>query len=259
VSPGGSYPLGKARNEVVEGDGSGTPLEEQWVNDLWGFLQALLAGASITASGNPDQVGASQYVDAIQALIYDLLDYAHTWQAAQTFNAQARFNTGLEFGPSADGVSYVTPPTRKVMVPIVPYTALNWLPSTTPVWVTTAGDPLSIIVGRDLLPSGAVLLNVRACVNTSDDVTLTVRQFTYDTSTTNAPVTGTSYTDSFSPAGTEAHTLVANFPADTYHYNDSVVGVPTQLQISVEAANVGASCTLRWIEIEYLDQVLWNI
>lgn len=259
VSPGGSYPLGKARNEVVEGDGSGTPLEEQWVNDLWGFLQALLAAGAITASGAPDQVGASQYLAAIQALINAFANASHSWPLAQTFNAEATFNTGLQFGASADGVSYATPPTRKVQVPLNPRSAASWTASTTtPSWITAAGNPLVVMVGRDVLPGGAILKSVRALVTTSVDVTLSARQHTYDTSVTTAPVAGTAYTDSFSPTGTQSHILASNFPAATYHANDYVTGVPTQLQIVLTPAT-GASCVLWWIEIEYQDQTLWNV
>lgn len=59
------YPLGKAQNITTPGDNTGTPLEEAWVNDLWGFFQALLSSAGITASGTADKVGASQYLDAL--------------------------------------------------------------------------------------------------------------------------------------------------------------------------------------------------
>jgi hypothetical protein len=62
------YPQGKARNAGAFQDGTGTPLERDWMNDLWGFLQALLDRARITPSGTPDRVGASQYVDAVQAV-----------------------------------------------------------------------------------------------------------------------------------------------------------------------------------------------
>jgi hypothetical protein len=62
------FPQGKARNVVVEGDGTGFPLEKTWVNDLLGFEQALLDEASITPSGDPDEVGASQYLEAVQAI-----------------------------------------------------------------------------------------------------------------------------------------------------------------------------------------------
>lgn len=60
-----AYPHGKARNVTVSGDGTGTPLEATWLNDLWGFLQALLAEGGVTPSGNPDEVGASDYLTAL--------------------------------------------------------------------------------------------------------------------------------------------------------------------------------------------------
>lgn len=63
-----AYPQGKARNAVTFQDGTGTPLERDWLNDLWGFLQSLLASAGITPSGSPDEVGASQYLSAVQAI-----------------------------------------------------------------------------------------------------------------------------------------------------------------------------------------------
>jgi len=62
------YPYGRARNVLAIGDGTGTPLEQQWLSDLFGFEQALLAFAGITPSGTPDKVGASQYLDALKFL-----------------------------------------------------------------------------------------------------------------------------------------------------------------------------------------------
>jgi hypothetical protein len=62
------YPHGKAQNVTVPGDGTGTPLEQGLVNELFGFQQALLDEAGITPNGAPEQVGASQYVDAVKAV-----------------------------------------------------------------------------------------------------------------------------------------------------------------------------------------------
>src|SRR5688572_15224562 len=70
VSDLAGWPEGRARNITVVGDGSGTPLEEQWISDLFGFEQSLLAFAGLTPSGVPDKVGASQYMDAL-ALVID--------------------------------------------------------------------------------------------------------------------------------------------------------------------------------------------
>ena len=63
-----AYPQGKARNATTFQDGTGTPLERDWINDLWGFLQSLLADAAIVANGLPDEVGASQYLTALKAI-----------------------------------------------------------------------------------------------------------------------------------------------------------------------------------------------
>ena len=63
------YPHGKARNVTAPNDGTGTPLDAALVNDDQGFKQALLAAADITPSGTPDEVGASQYLEALQKII----------------------------------------------------------------------------------------------------------------------------------------------------------------------------------------------
>ena len=63
------YPQGKARNVVTEGDGTGTPWEKRIVNDQLGFQQALLNQAGITPSGSPDEVGTSDYLDAINVIL----------------------------------------------------------------------------------------------------------------------------------------------------------------------------------------------
>lgn len=62
------YPQGKARNVVVEGDGTGTPYEEQIVNDQLGFHQALLQTAGIEPSGSADTANDSQYLQAVQVV-----------------------------------------------------------------------------------------------------------------------------------------------------------------------------------------------
>lgn len=61
-----AYPHGKARNAGSFQDGTGTPLEKDWINDLFGLQQALLAEANLVPSEVPDAVGESQYLDAIR-------------------------------------------------------------------------------------------------------------------------------------------------------------------------------------------------
>lgn len=71
IATDAAYPQGKAKNVVIAGDGSGTPLEAGWVNDIWGLLQSLLYRAAITPSGDPDEVGTSDYLDALDILFLD--------------------------------------------------------------------------------------------------------------------------------------------------------------------------------------------
>lgn len=68
------YPLGKARNVAVPGDGTGTPWEEAIVNDWFGFQQSVLQAANITASGNSDEVGNCQIFLGLNAVVPTLAD-----------------------------------------------------------------------------------------------------------------------------------------------------------------------------------------
>lgn len=83
------YPHGKAQNVTVAGDGTGTPLEQDWVNDLWGFLQALLDRAGITPSGNPDKVGTSDYLDSLSQWLGTSEDLVHRGYAITTTELRA--------------------------------------------------------------------------------------------------------------------------------------------------------------------------
>ena len=69
VAPSAEYPQGSAQNITTPGDGTGTPLLASWLNDLWGFLQSLLNADGTTPTGSPDEVGASQYFDALPIAI----------------------------------------------------------------------------------------------------------------------------------------------------------------------------------------------
>lgn len=69
VTGSAEYPYGKARNITTIGDGTGTPWEQDVANDLWGFLQQLLVAGIKPPNGVPDQVGASDYFDALRLII----------------------------------------------------------------------------------------------------------------------------------------------------------------------------------------------
>lgn len=75
------YPFGRARNIDTEGDGTGTPLEKDLVNDIFGFQQALLQNAGLTPTNIPDKVGSSQYLQAVYFAVKNVLQDATTYGA----------------------------------------------------------------------------------------------------------------------------------------------------------------------------------
>lgn len=140
------YPLGKAKNIGVPGDGTGTPWEEDLVNDIFGFQQALLEAGNITPSEVPDKVGASDYVDAIQTMINTKADpiaaglaavnsAAHTWTGTHQFNGSTTLGPGQELGYDATRL-------RKVLIPLtdfVPTAVFLGVPSWATVYATDVG------------------------------------------------------------------------------------------------------------------------
>jgi len=77
TSANASYPYGSAKNETSPGALDGTPLEKAGLDDLYGLMQSLLAGAGLVPNGNPDTVLAPQYLESIFNLRwYDKVDFA---------------------------------------------------------------------------------------------------------------------------------------------------------------------------------------
>jgi hypothetical protein len=70
VTPGNSdYPYGSARNVTTPNDGTGTPWDDDAINDVFGFQQALLGGDGIVPSGNAETSLVSQYMQGLEAII----------------------------------------------------------------------------------------------------------------------------------------------------------------------------------------------
>jgi hypothetical protein len=68
LPPTSAYPYGQAKNVSAPGAGDGTPWVAPLVNDWFGFFQSLLVGAGLTPTGDPDEVGDSQYFSAMVSL-----------------------------------------------------------------------------------------------------------------------------------------------------------------------------------------------
>lgn len=60
-----AYPFGSAQNITTPGDQTGTPLEQSWLNDLFGFQQTLLDALGESPTELADAVGAYQYAKAL--------------------------------------------------------------------------------------------------------------------------------------------------------------------------------------------------
>lgn len=67
-APTGAYPHGVPRNVSAPSAGDGTPWEEAFVKDIYGFLSKLIDDAGITHSGVADTALASQYLESLQTL-----------------------------------------------------------------------------------------------------------------------------------------------------------------------------------------------
>lgn len=65
-----NYPHGKARNQLVLNDGTGTPWEERLVNDWFGLQQAILLRANIEPSGVPDSATVSQVLLSLLVVVH---------------------------------------------------------------------------------------------------------------------------------------------------------------------------------------------
>lgn len=63
------YPQGSFKDRSSPDSQDGTYLQQDWANDIVGFLQYLLSKANIQANGVPDTAIDSQYAQALQALV----------------------------------------------------------------------------------------------------------------------------------------------------------------------------------------------
>lgn len=67
------YLIGKAQNEILEGDGLGSPWHELVINNtILGPISAILWWADITPDGSEEKAGQSQYLDALRILSKDM-------------------------------------------------------------------------------------------------------------------------------------------------------------------------------------------
>lgn len=103
--PSIDYPQGSVKNRTAPDVKDGTPLDADWANDIQGYLQSLLQDAGIVADGQVDKVGASQYFEALKAVIHN----EGPSQATETDLGLIEIATQAEVNVGTDDARAVTP------------------------------------------------------------------------------------------------------------------------------------------------------
>lgn len=110
VPPSADYPGGGFANESPVGAKNGTPLKNEWPDDIYGAIYAILAAGSVSPSGDPDTALASDVLTALNN-VFARLGAANVFSAIQRINstllidqadsgsgAKLQMNGGLEVG-----------------------------------------------------------------------------------------------------------------------------------------------------------------
>lgn len=186
IAVAAGYPHGKPRNVAVPGDGTGTPLEAAWLSDLAGWQANLLFEAGIVPSGAPDQVGASDYTEAIKTLagagLANFTSTVHTWTAAQGFTSTVGFFDQVVLGGTSNELVYANTlgvPERRphtIMLPLSAFMSSHDVATDKPAWRSFLSDTGTqvywdtSIANKALLclyhlPHDSVITSVRAGVH----------------------------------------------------------------------------------------------
>ena len=80
----GSNPFGTFKDSDPPGSLNGTPGDSAWARDMWSILEKIMAEASETHNGSPDDATASQRYDA---LVKSARDVWPIWDSTHTYSA----------------------------------------------------------------------------------------------------------------------------------------------------------------------------
>jgi hypothetical protein len=69
----GQWPNITAKNASVQGAVDGTPFTEDFINDIWGFMQAVMLSANLTPDGQSESSGASQILQAQKIITQNII------------------------------------------------------------------------------------------------------------------------------------------------------------------------------------------
>lgn len=94
--PDAAFPQGSPKNATTDTAEDGTPVEEKWVGDLWGFLQSVMADAGETPNGQTESVSNPQVLNALKKSIgAPARAYANA-TSSRAFGVPEVNNTGSE-------------------------------------------------------------------------------------------------------------------------------------------------------------------
>lgn len=68
-NPTSQYPQGSFKNRTSPAAKDGSYLEKDWANDKEGFFQSIISEAGLVPNGLVDEVGSSQYFNALMSII----------------------------------------------------------------------------------------------------------------------------------------------------------------------------------------------
>lgn len=92
------YPNGSAVNRTGPGLQDGTPLDQKWVNDFFGFSAAAIERVGGTANGSPETAGLSQILDAILGAVLQMMGFDPYQHYASGLSITTRSQTVLHNG-----------------------------------------------------------------------------------------------------------------------------------------------------------------
>lgn len=67
--PDAAYPYSSPKNATTDTAEDGTPVEEKWVGDVWGFNQSVMSEAGVTPNGQTESVSNPQILTALKSVI----------------------------------------------------------------------------------------------------------------------------------------------------------------------------------------------
>lgn len=106
LAPSTRYPQGGFKNRSAPDSKDGTYLEQDWANDISGFLQFLMREAEITANGQVDDAIRSQYAEALSIVVKKWMNILQsTGNNDSAVMSQKAVTDALNKKPSADGIN----------------------------------------------------------------------------------------------------------------------------------------------------------